>query len=113
MKRNVIEIGFMAASRGWETEAREIFEGVENLCPESPAPFIGMALAAMSQAKHNAAVEILREGLVKLPAQEELRVFLGLALHLASETKESKQILEELASPSTAVGEMASMLLKE
>lgn len=113
MKKKVAEIGFMAAARGWQKEAFEIFDGIEHLCPDSSVPFIGKALSVMSRENNDEAIAILSKGLERFPDDEELKAFLGFALHLVNETEESKKILERLVSSDTAIGRLARLILDE
>ena len=113
LKRKVVEIGFIAAARGWEKETRAIFQGVKDLCPDSPAPYLGMAFASMGQNRYEAAVDILKKGLEVMPEQKEISLFLGLAYHLKKESEQSRELLEKFAQSNTAIGRMAACLLSE
>jgi len=97
--RLLAEIGYLACGAGRLKSAREIFEGLHVLRPDRAFPFIGLAMASMAAGAPQDAVSVLRDrGLVASPDDNEIKVFLGLALTLASRNHESRRILSEVAA---------------
>ena len=91
------QIGFMACNARHGAAAFEIFEGMRELRPDQSWPLIGLAMANMSTGKPEEAVRLLRDqALPAHPGDEELIVFLGIALRAARRAAESVKVLKEL-----------------
>jgi hypothetical protein len=99
----IAQIGFMACNARHGAAAYEIFEGMRELRPERTFPLIGLAMSHMSTGKPEEAVRLLRDqALPAHPEDEELIVFLGLALRAAQRITESAKLLNKLlSSPGT------------
>ena len=93
------EIGIMAA-RSYNVKAAEaIFEGLRVLRPDSPAPYVGLAMARLAAGDPESAVCVLRDiGLLHNPGDEDLQVFLALALHEARRMSEARRVMEGVVS---------------
>jgi len=114
--RSIAEIGFMACGAGNISAARNIFEGLRVLRPDQAFVYIGLALTSMSLGAHQEAVDILRnKGLTASPDDDELKVFLGMALGMANRQNESQRVLSDLAGASTgtAAQKLAQRLLQD
>lgn len=98
--RDLMEIGYVAAGRGLAPLAEQIFAGVEAARPESDAPAIGRAVAALNAGEPADAAEILRNSLQTHPESDVVRAFFGLALRRAGMTQQSDQVLNELVATS-------------
>ncbi len=115
--RLLAEIGFMAC-RGREPDsAIAIFEGLRELRSGHSFVFLGRAMARMSGGRSEEAVRILRdEGLQALPDDEELQVFLAIALKEVGRERECRRVLELLVARSgtpSAPRRLAAALLSE
>jgi hypothetical protein len=92
--RLLAEIGFMATTRGQCRRAKTIFEGLRELRPASPAPYIGLALAHLGVGAMEEAARVLREdGLRANPGNGEVLAFLGLVLSSARHFAECERVL--------------------
>jgi predicted Zn-dependent protease len=108
--RLLAEIGFMACGAGHARAARNLFEGLRVLRPRHAFPYIGLALARLGAGAYDEAVRILRdEGLAANPGNDEIQVFLGLALNMAKRPSESARVLEEVLKK--AVDESPEVIL--
>jgi len=95
--RLLAEIGFMACRGRENTSAFAIFEGLRELRPGHGFVFLGRAMARMSAGRAEEAVRILRdEGLKILPGDEELQVFLAIALKEVGRERDCRRVLEAL-----------------
>ncbi|MDB5839907.1 MAG: hypothetical protein JWQ23_1859 [Herminiimonas sp.] len=95
--RLLAEIGFMACGAGHAKAAKSLFEGLRVLRPDHAFPYIGLALARLGAGANDEAVRILRdEGLAANPENNEIKVFLGLALNMARRPSESARVLQEV-----------------
>ena len=95
--RLIGEIGFMACRARHVKAALAIFQGLEPLRPDRVFIYVGMALARMAAGNPDEAVRLLREeGLRKLPGDEELMVFLALALQEARRANDSRRVLQAI-----------------
>ena len=113
VKKNLIDVGFMAAARGWREETECIFAGVEKILPESPAPCLGRSLVQLTMKEYGKAIEILEKGRDQFKESPEIKAFLGLAYHLAGEQAKVAATLMPLAEQKSPVGRMATSILNE
>jgi hypothetical protein len=99
--RLLAEIGFMAAGAGLGRVSEAIFDGLRVLRPQQPFPYIGLAWARQCAGRIEDAIRILREdGLRANPDNDEIQVFLGLALCIGQRSAESERVLSAvLAKP--------------
>ena len=94
--RLIADVGFMAATGGHAVPSIRLFEGLRTLRPHHSFPYIGLSLARMTVGACNDAVRILREeGLEALPDDEDIQLYLSLALHLAKQQQESQRLLSK------------------
>ena len=107
--RLLANIGFMAAHTGNGRGCTDIFEGLRVLRPTSAVPAIGMALSRMGSGAYTDAVRVLQEERLRAPAEnDELDVFLGMALSLAQQRTEAHRVLKNmLARPGAPSAERA------
>lgn len=97
--RLLAEIGYMACGGGRIRSAREIFEGLRHLRPDCAFPYIGLAMACLSAGAPQEAISVLRDqGLDANPEDTEIKVFLGMALAMASRAHESRRVLGEVVA---------------
>ncbi len=112
----LMEIGYLAAGYGFFKEAETIFCGVRAARPDSEFPFIGMAVVKMSQGKNHEAVKFLSDhALGKNPESSLAKSFLGMALSLAGDMSESREMLMQVMSSGSdpPAADMAEALLSE
>lgn len=96
--RMLAEIGFLGCGAGHSRAARLLFEGLRNLRPRQPFAYIGLAMSRIEAGDPGEAIRILEEeGLRNNPDNEELKVFLGLALSAARRSSESQRMLAGVA----------------
>lgn len=102
--RLLADVGFIAWSRGFDTEASCIFEAVRLLRPHHEAGYIGGALVRLRRGDCLGAVEYLR----KPKPTNVVCTFLGVALLKLGERKEGLEMLSDAAS--RAQGDPSSRL---
>jgi cytochrome c-type biogenesis protein CcmH/NrfG len=116
-KRLIAEIGFLAADARNSKAAQAIFEGLVAISPDQPYPYIGLAMAKMSAGDPEAAVRILREkALPAYPDEEDIHVFLALALAEAKKPAECRKVLTAMLAvnkPDSAQRKLARALLNQ
>ena len=88
----MVDVGFVAASRGLVAHAEAIFQAVEAMRPRSEAPAIGLAMVDLAMERPQAAVERLNRA-VATPAT---RAFLGLALMRAGDKDEARAVVDQV-----------------
>lgn len=91
------ELGFMAATAGFVVPAIRIFQGLLVLRADHSFPYIGLAVARLYVGAFNDAVRVLREDANAVQhGRDEIELYLGLALQLAGQPKESASLLYAL-----------------
>jgi hypothetical protein len=95
--RLLVDIGFMALSRGLDGPAAAIFAGVAAARPAQEAGPIGTALVQL----HRGEVEAAVRGLRALPPSDAARLFLGLALGRQGAAAEARAVLADVAATAT------------
>ncbi|QJP15559.1 hypothetical protein G3545_18995 [Starkeya sp. ORNL1] len=90
--RLLTDIGFIALSRGLDTHATAIFEGVRALRPRQEAGPLGLALVHMFRGELDQAVA----GLRALPPSDAALTFLGIALSRQGAQAEARDILADV-----------------
>ncbi len=108
--RNLVDIGFIAVSRGLDSKAEAIFAGVRALRPREEAGFIGGALVDLYRGECAEAVSKLRS----LQPTDAAQLFLGMALARTGDQGEASQILANVARTAAepAVTALAAQLLQ-
>lgn len=108
--RTLVDLGFLAATRGWADEARPIFDAVRAVRPHEPAGFVGLALLALNDGRPADAVKLLRQA---APA-DSVRAFLGAALLQLGETEEARSVLQDVIDTASdpAPKDLARVLLQ-
>jgi predicted Zn-dependent protease len=94
--RQLMEIGFHAAFAGRVPEALALFEALGRLRPQAGFPRIGTAQALLVAGRENEAVRVLEVAHGQDPADDDVRVMLGLALRLARRSAQTERVLEPL-----------------
>jgi hypothetical protein len=96
--QQLMEVGYVAAGHGLTPFAERIFAGVEAVRPESDAPAIGRAMAALNAGAPAEAVSELRAAAEKFPQSEMIKSFLGLSLQMAGMNSEGAALLQDLVA---------------
>ena len=110
--RRLLEIGYVAAGNGRFADAETIFRGVAAVRPQSTAPTIGRAVAALNRGAAGEAVAILAAERVRSPSDALVQAFLGLALKSAGRNAEGAATLAAVAECADPVAStMAQSLL--
>ncbi len=109
--RNLVDIGFMALSRGLDEPAQTIFAGVKAARPEQEAGPLGLSLVALHRGEIDEAIRILRA----LPPSDAALTFLGLALRRHGDLDEARTIFTEVerSVPGTPYAALAREALDE
>lgn len=108
--RTLVDIGFIAWSRGLDAQAAKIFEAVRLVRPNQEAGFIGGALVELQLGKADRALELLRQ----IPPTDTARAFLGVALLKHGERGEANEVLNDVVKHAgdSPVGQMARATLE-
>jgi Flp pilus assembly protein TadD len=96
--RLLVDIGFIAQSRGLIGHAAAIFDGVLTLRPKAEAGAIGRALCDLQAGDCTAAIERLR----RAPPTDAARLFLGMALAQLGDTSEARRVLSDVVATARA-----------
>jgi hypothetical protein len=106
--RTLVDLGFIALSRGLDRHADAIFAGVRVARPGQEAGILGGALVAMLRGDLAAAVKALRT----IPGSDAGRVFLGIALARQGDLGEARELLKEIAeTPGSSAAALAEASL--
>jgi len=98
--RALVDIGFIALSRGLDRHAEAIFDGVTAARPDGEAGPLGMALVALLRSDADRAVKLLRT----LPPSDPVRLFLGMALLRRGDRADAARILTDVAATAADAG---------
>jgi len=98
--RALVDIGFIALSRGLDRHAEAIFDGVTAARPDGEAGPLGMALVALLRSDADRAVKLLRT----LPPSDPVRLFLGMALLRRGDRVDAARILTDVAATAADAG---------
>jgi thioredoxin-like negative regulator of GroEL len=105
--RTLVDLGFIALSRGRNDEAAAIFAGAQAARPAQEAGFIGSALVSLARGELDAAVKTLRA----LPPTDAARTFLAMALNRSGDRTTAREILTDVVR--TAGGTPDAVLARE
>jgi predicted Zn-dependent protease len=95
--RRLVSIGFHGALNGKPEAAQRLFENLEVLRPDAGFPRIGCALTLLARGRAEEAVRLLECALLRHPDDEDMRVFLGLALRMANRGRQAGAVLSSVA----------------
>ena len=107
--RMLVDLGFVAVTRGLDKQAQAIFEGVRAVRPNEDAAYIGQALLLIQQNNLSGAVKILRSR----PPSDGIRLFLGMSLLRLGDISDAMDVLQDVVKTARepAMVEMAKVLL--
>ena len=109
--RMLVDLGYIALSRGLPDKAAAIFAGVQAARPAHEAGFIGGALVSLARGEMETAVKTLRS----LPPTDTARTFLAMALIQSGDRTAAREILLDVVrtAAGTSCAELADQLLDE
>lgn len=90
--RALADLGFIALSRGLDSHAAAIFDGVSILRPEQEVGAIGRALVLMLRGDVDGAITLLRT----LAPSDTVQAFLGMALARQGNGEEARHVLTDV-----------------
>lgn len=110
----LMEGGYVYLRTGRLGEAKEVFEGVSVLAPESEVPLVAMGSVSFAQFKYDQAIRTYKKALALRPDSPFARAYLGEALFFGGKTKEAIQELEKASrmDPQGKSGDFARALLE-
>lgn len=96
--RLLTELGFCAIGLGLRKEARLIFSGLMRIRPHRAFPYVGMAMLHLGARRADEAVAVLQSAHAVAPDERaEINAYLGVSLHQAGRSRESREALEAAA----------------
>jgi predicted Zn-dependent protease len=95
--RRLVSIGFYGALNGKPEAAQRLFESLGALRPDEGFPRIGCALALLARGRAEEAVRLLEDALRRRPHDEDVRLFLGMALRMANRDRQAGAVLSSVA----------------
>lgn len=109
----MMEAGYIFLGMRRFKEAREVFEGVAVLKPESEIPFVALGGVSFCQGKLKEAIDFYRKALQKTPESIYGKAYLGEALFFAGEKGKAVALLKEVDTleANGPVGDFARALL--
>ena len=107
--RTLVDLGFIAVTRGLDKHAIAIFDGVRAVRPDEDAAYIGPALLMIQKGDINGAIKLLRSR----PPSDSIRVFLGMALLRHGDITDAIDVLQDLVATAgdPALADLATNLL--
>lgn len=116
MVQLLMDIGYVATGRGFQSQANDIFNGIIAARPNSELPLIGLAVNNLNFGNFIEAAKILSErALVINPYNGTAKCFLAMAVRSLGGKAEAQQLLEEVANNNTDTvsQELAKGLLQQ
>lgn len=112
--RLMLESGYLYLAMQRFKEAREVFEGVCVLAPESDVPMVALGNVAFVETKFDEAIKIYKKALDLVPKSAFAKSYLGEALFFNNKKTEAKSILQEASKmdPHGKSGDFARSLLE-
>lgn len=116
MVQLLMDIGYVATGRGFQSQANDIFNGIIAARPNSELPLIGLAVNKLNFGNFVEAAKILSErALVINPDNGTAKCFLAMAVRSLGGNAEAQQLLEEVVNndTDTVSQELAKGLLQQ
>lgn len=109
----MMEAGYIFLGMQRFKEAKEVFEGVAVLKPESEIPFVALGGVSFCQGKLKEAAAFYKKALQKAPESIYGKAYLGETLYFAGEKSKALALLKEVdeKEPNGPVGDFARALL--
>lgn len=111
--RVMLEAGYLYLAMRRFKEAKEVFEGVCVLAPESDVPLVALGNVSFVEAKFNDAIKVYKKALDLVPKSAFAKAYLGEAMFFNNQKDEAIQTLEEASKmdPHGKSGEFARSLI--
>ncbi len=90
--RTLVDLGFIAVTRGLDKHATAIFDGIRAVRPDEDAAYIGPALLMIQKGDMNGAIKLLRSR----PPSDSIRLFLGMALLRHGDISDAIDVLQDV-----------------
>lgn len=90
----MMECGYILTGMRRFPEAREVFEGIAVLAPESEIPIVAIGSVAFCEGKFKEAVKYYQKALTVEPASAFAKAYLGESLFFQGEPEEARRLLE-------------------
>jgi len=112
--RLMLESGYLYLAMQRFKEAKEVFEGVCVLAPESDVPLVALGNVAFVETKFDEAIKVYKKALDLMPKSAFAKAYLGEALFFSNRKAEAKGVLEEASKmdPHGKSGDFARSLLE-
>jgi len=107
----MMEAGYVYLGMRRFKEARELFEGLAVMAPESDVPLVAIGNVDFCEDKVPKAIKRYRQALKLDPKSPFAKVYLGEALVFAGEREEGISILKEVKKSDGGAAEFAAALL--
>jgi len=109
----LMEAGYIYLGMQRFKEAKEVFEGVAALKPDSEIPLVALAGVSFCQGKLHEAIKVYKRALKLSPESIYAKAYLGEALFFSGEKSEAVKLLKEvdLKDSKGPVGDFARALL--
>lgn len=110
----MMEGGYIYLRMGRFEEAREVFDGVSALTPESEIPLVALGSVSFAQLKYDQAIRTYKKAISLKPDSPLARAYLGEALFFKGKKEEARSELEKasLLDPKGKSGDFARALLE-
>lgn len=111
--RLMLEAGYLYLAMQRFKEAKEVFEGVCMLAPESDVPLVALGNVAFVETKFDEAIKTYKKALALVPGSAFAKAYLGEALFFGNKKTEAKAILAEASriDPHGKSGDFARSLI--
>ncbi len=111
----MMEGGYIYLRMGRYEEARDVFEGISVLAPESDVPLVALGSVFFAQMKYDQAIKVYQKALKVKPDSPFARAYLGESLFFNGKKEESIKELEKasLLDPNGKSGDFARVLMSE
>lgn len=111
--RLMLEAGYLYLAMKRLKEAKQVFEGVCTLAPESDVPLVALGNVYFGENNFEEAIKIYKKALTLVPASAFAKAYLGEAYFFYGKKEESCKILKEAShtDPHGKSGEFARSLL--
>jgi len=110
--RLLLESGFLYLAMGKKAEAKEIFEGVSYLAPESEVPLVCLGNVFFTEFKFAEAIKIYQKALKMAPQSAFAMAYLGESLFFDRKKEEALKVLKQASDsdPQGKSGDFARSL---
>ncbi len=112
--RLMLEAGYLYLAMQRFKEAKEVFEGVCVLAPESDVPLVALGNVSFVETKFDEAIKTYKKALHLVPKSAFAKAYLGEALFFHNKKTEANEVLQEASQmdPHGKSGDFARSLLE-